>query len=151
MNKHGLQITASPHLVQLAAAALLFRFQQGMRPHQSLQNKTDDFNRKGAVASSIFGMTRKRVSDARTFGCACRRWQTSMRFARRRYLLRSYACATWSCLAGFLANGGCVPAPSLCARENVPRANVQIVARPPTAGGQLCIRQIAHPLSRRRP
>jgi len=34
--------------------------------------------------------------------------------------------------------------------ENVPQANVRIVAPPPTAGGQLCIRQIGHPLLRRR-
>src|ERR1044071_7266202 len=129
----------------LAAAALMFRFQQGIRSHELPQKMKGAFNRKGAVASLVFGIPRKRVSDARTFGCVCRIWQTSMRFARRRFLPQSYACATLNYLAGFLANDGCVPAPSLCAREKVPRANAQIVARPPTAGGQLCIPQIAHP------
>src|SRR5438034_10423606 len=99
----------------LAAAALLFRLQQGMRPHELLQKTTDDFNRKGVAASSVFEMTRKRAWDAQTFGCADRKRQTSMRFARQRCLRRSSACAIESYSAGFLANGGCVPAPSLCA------------------------------------
>jgi hypothetical protein len=37
-------MTASPHLVQLAVAAFLFRLQQGMRLHALRQKATDDFN-----------------------------------------------------------------------------------------------------------
>ena len=36
MNQHGLQITASPHLVQARSGRLIFRLQQGMRPHELL-------------------------------------------------------------------------------------------------------------------
>lgn len=57
----------------LAVAALLFRLQRGMRLHAVLQKTSDDFNRKGVAASSIFEMTCQKVSDAHTFGCADRR------------------------------------------------------------------------------
>src|SRR4030095_9442861 len=130
----------------LAVAALLFRLQRGMRLHAVLQKTSDDFNRKGVAASSIFEMARQKVSDAHTFGCADRRRQTSMQFALQRCLRRSCACATGSYLAGSFAGRRCVPAPSLCDRENVPRASVHTTARPPTAGGQLCMWAISGPL-----
>jgi hypothetical protein len=44
-----------------------------MRLHEFLQKTTDRFNRKAVVAQSVFEMTRKKVSDARTFGCADRK------------------------------------------------------------------------------
>src|SRR4030095_1056228 len=110
----------------------------------------DNFSRKGLAASSVFEMTRKTVSDARTFGRAYRRPQTSKRCARQRCLPQSYAYAIGSYLAGSLANRGGAPVPSLCGPESVPRASVQTVAPPPKAGGQLYTRQIAHLLWRKR-
>src|SRR5215813_7697193 len=119
----------------LAVAALLYRLRQGMRLHEFLETTTDDFNRKGVAASSVFEMTRRTVLAARTFGCADRTRQTSMRFARQRRLHRSCACATASYLAGSFAGREYAPAPSLCARENVRRANARIAAPQPMGGG----------------
>ena len=70
MNQHGLHLPPLRTSCALTVAALLVRFRREMRLHEFLQKTTNRFNRKAVVASSIFEMTRKKVSDARTFGCA---------------------------------------------------------------------------------
>src|SRR5436309_14589374 len=75
--------------------------------------------------------------------------RTAKRSTRQKCLPLSCACATANYSVGFLANAGCARAPSLCDPENVHRANVQIMARPPTANEQSCNRQIARLLPRK--
>src|SRR4030095_8890453 len=121
-----------------------------MRPHALRQKTSVSFNRKAPAAPSVFEMTRRTVSDARTFGCVCRTPRTSRRFARQIYLAQSCACATENYSADLRANGGYVPTLFLFDPESVPQANVQTVAPPPTEGGQLCMLQTGLPLLRKR-
>src|SRR5260370_3836326 len=105
-----------------------------------------------SIVLSCAGMRPLKVWAAHQFRQDDSQPRKATRFVRRKHLRRSCACATVSYLADlFRVNAGCARAPSLFDRENVPRANVQITAPPPTANARSYTQQIVPQLRRTLP